>query len=201
MPRHHAISQVITELIESAEGHGGISIQECLTLLGAKSILLVLLLFSLTNAVPLGIPILSMITGIPIIILGAQLLISPDKIWLPRKIADYRLKPGKPLLALKRLLPRLHRIEKHVKPRLWVLSESPVQNLLGLIFIGLGLLLVLPIPFTNAPAGLALSMLAAGLITRDGLLVLGGIFLSLLAAAIVLVTVGLLGDGLQKIFS
>jgi len=69
--------------------------------------------------------------------------------------------------------PWLARLEKLVRPRLpQVLQHWAAAALTGLLLVLLGLLLSLPIPFTNYLFGALLLLFALALLERDGALML-----------------------------
>src|SRR3546814_654013 len=71
------------------------------------------------------------------------------------------------------LSPWLGRLERLVKPRLPLLLDHRVAGMLsGLLLVLLGLLLALPIPFTNYIFGSLLLLFALALLERDGALMI-----------------------------
>jgi len=176
----HKVSDALAQIIDASHKRGGITVQRCISSLGDQSILVTLLLLSLVNSFPLpGIPGLSTITGILIMFLGFQLMIGTKKIWLPQRVSCYRVRSGKLLSAMEAALPRLRKLECNLKRRLPQLCNPPVRNVLGMVFMILGFLLALPIPFANFPLGLSMTILAIGLMVRDGLVILIGLLLAL----------------------
>ncbi|HVI57541.1 MAG TPA: exopolysaccharide biosynthesis protein [Luteimonas sp.] len=111
------------------------------------------------------------ISGPLAILIGLQLLIGLRMPWLPRFIADR----GPHRQAMKRfeamLSPWLTRLEHLVRPRLSYLLDHRVAVMFsGLLLVLLGLLLALPIPFTNYIFGGLLLLFALALLERDGAL-------------------------------
>lgn len=183
-----SISNSIRNILSLVRREGGVTVDECIHELGRSSILLGLMLFTLLSSLPLfTIPGFTTITGIPIILLGAQLLLARKYIWLPRRIRKHRLHSEKLWRAMQRSLPALRKLERWLTPRLLPLSESPARNALGALFIVIGTLLALPIPFINFPAGFSMFILSVGLVSRDGVVISIGICcISLLLAALIL---------------
>ena len=163
-----------------------VTVDDCIEALGDNSIPLALLLFTLLSSLPLfSIPGFTTITGIPIILLGGQLLFARRHIWLPKRIRQRKLTSPKLWHWLEKVLPYLQKIEHHLKPRFLKLSASPMRQLLGLVFVVLGTLLALPIPLINFPAGFTMFVLALGLVERDGIIIIAGL------CAIALIGVGI----------
>ncbi len=109
------------------------------------------------------------ISGPLVVLIGAQLLIGLRKPWLPRFIATRG--PHRHLMVTFRdkLSPWLLRLERLVHPRADVLLDHRLASALsGLMLILLGILLALPIPFTNYLFGVLLLLFALALLERDG---------------------------------
>ena len=109
------------------------------------------------------------ISGPLVILIGAQLLVGLQKPWLPQFIA--KRGPHRHAMARFRdiLSPWLARLERVVHPRADVLLDHRLASALsGLMLILLGLLLALPIPFTNYVFGGLLLLFALALLERDG---------------------------------
>lgn len=143
----------------------------------------------LLAAIPTAfIPGIAGIISSPIIILvGLQLLIGRRRPWLPRLLAERGPQRSTLIRFQQRLSPWLNRLERLVRPRLLHLLDHRFASLLtGLLLVVLGILLALPIPFTNAVFGAVLLVYALALLERDG-------GLMLLAWALGLVTVGTVG--------
>ncbi|GAB3376952.1 exopolysaccharide biosynthesis protein [Lysobacter rhizosphaerae] len=109
------------------------------------------------------------ISGPLVMLVGVQLLFGRNEPWLPAFIG----RRGPHRLAMVRfrdkLDPWLARLERVVKPRAHLLLDHPVASAFtGLNLIVLGLLLSLPIPFTNVVFALLLLLFALGLLERDG---------------------------------
>ncbi|MBB3277549.1 MULTISPECIES: exopolysaccharide biosynthesis protein [Pseudoxanthomonas] len=113
------------------------------------------------------------IGGPLVILVGVQLLVGLSRLWLPGFIA--RRGPHRSALITFRSLlsPWLARLEKLIRPRLHaVLDHKLALSFTGLLLILLGLLLALPIPFTNYVFGVLLLLFALALLERDGALML-----------------------------
>src|SRR5690606_28664956 len=87
------ISAIVGRVVSHAkENSGQISIQECVDILEHRSILLAIFLFALVNSLPiLGIPGFSTVTGIPIMLLSAQIIAGRKTLWLPKRVLAYKL--------------------------------------------------------------------------------------------------------------
>lgn len=126
-------------------------------------------------AIPAAVfPGVAAVIGAPVVILlGLQLLCWRPRVSLPGFIA--RRGPHRRLLIRfeARFAGWLERIERWVRPRWPSLIEHPLAGMFtGLLLVLLGLLLALPIPFTNVLFAMLLLLVALALLERDGRLLL-----------------------------
>ena len=129
--------------------------------------------------------IAGVISGPLVILVGVQLLFGRNEPWLPDFIG--RRGPHRHAMATfrNRLRPWLARIERVVKPRTHVLLDHPLASAFtGLNLILLGLLLSLPIPFTNVLFAILLLLFALALLERDGRLLAVSWVTSVLAISV-----------------
>lgn len=134
--------------------------------------LLLLVLLPTFIPVPIGI---GAVTGPFIALVGLQMLLTFTHPWLPRFIGRRGMKRATVHRFGQRFQRLLSWLEKLCKPRLTALIEHPAaRSFTGLQLVLLGLLLSLPIPFTNYPFGAILLVYCIALIERDGLLMLIG---------------------------
>lgn len=123
-----------------------------------------------------AIPGLSMPFGIAISLIGACLVIGREP-WLPRFIMNRRLSSARSDQLLVGAIKVARRLEKFVRPRLSFLHAGPGMLRLigfGIVVAGVGLMLPLPIPFSNSIPAWAVVLLAVGMMEKDGLCVLLG---------------------------
>ena len=70
-------------------------------------------------------------------------------------------------------------------PSAVLLVLPPMEYLVGLVRLLLAVVLVLPIPLGNMLPALAISMLALGILERDGFWILAGLAVAAVSAAVV----------------
>ncbi|ASR43956.1 hypothetical protein BEN78_11820 [Xanthomonas citri pv. mangiferaeindicae] len=133
-----------------------------------------MMLFVATLPAFIPIPGVGGAVGGPLVIfVGLQLLVGLRKPWLPGFIAER----GPHRSAVKRfetvLEPWFRRLERVSRPRLpGVLDHRAATMFTGLLLVLLGILLALPIPFTNYVFAVLLLAYALALLERDGALLL-----------------------------
>ena len=139
--------------------------------LGDRATATLLLLCGLTGLVP-GVAV---IFSFPLCVLGLGLMVGQQEPWLPGFVRA-RVIPGPRLAeAIDRLMPRLHWLERQVRPRACWAVRGPARRVAGIAAVTCGVLILLPIPFGNTAPSIAVIILAAGLLVRDGVAVLAGL--------------------------
>jgi hypothetical protein len=175
-------SEVLRELAYS-EGERA-TFAEILTGLRHRAFGFTLLVFALPCCVPMppGIPT---VCGVALVIIALNLIAVRRRLWLPRALSDKSIARADLRRLVDRLLPHLQRLERFCRPRLAIITEPIGKVFIGLVVLVLGLLLILPIPFLgNMPPGIAAVVIAIGVTERDGLVVLIGLFASVIAIGV-----------------
>lgn len=124
------------------------------------------------------------LSGPLVMLVGIQLLVRLRQPWLPGFVARRGPTRGTMARMRDRLAPWLHRLERVVRPRLVVMLDHWLADVVtGLLVLVLGLLLSLPIPFTNYVLAGLLLLFALALLERDGVLMLAAWVAGLAAIA------------------
>lgn len=134
--------------------------------------------------------------GGPLVILvGVQLLLGMRKLWLPGFLARRGPHRSAMMRFRQRMVPWLRRLEKLVRPRMTAFLDNRIAlSFTGLLLVLLGVLLALPIPFTNYVFGFLLLLFAFALLERDGALLL----VAWIAGGIAVVVFGFLSGNLVE---
>lgn len=170
--RHRSTSEILHEIIGF---HGEtISIRDLSAQLGDRGFGLMLLVFSLPNTIPLPIPGISTITGLPLIFFASQLCLGKTRIWVPDWLASRQIPMSSLRPLIRKSLPWLIRLEKVLKPRLDRITTRRFERLAGGLMLLLALLIALPIPLGNLPLGIAMAVLALAITERDGVMMITG---------------------------
>jgi hypothetical protein len=123
-----------------------------------------------------AIPGLSIPFGIAISCIGVRMMIGHEP-WLPRFIMHRRLSTARSQQLLAGAIKLARMVESFVRPRFGFLHTGPIMPRitgLAILIAGLGLMLPLPIPFSNSIPAWAVVLLAIGMMEKDGLCVLLG---------------------------
>ncbi|HET7301366.1 MAG TPA: exopolysaccharide biosynthesis protein [Oleiagrimonas sp.] len=167
---HRTTTRVLRDAIEAQSGDD-ITLDTLLVPLRARAFGVMLLVFAIPNFIPVPIGI-GGVMGVLTVLLGLQMLFGLEHplvpAWLRRK-SMHRTR-------VERFLERTSRItgwlERWCRPRLEPVTRLPWSLLSGLALVILGVLLALPIPFTNYLFGVVLLAFSFALLERDGALLL-----------------------------
>lgn len=135
-------------------------------------------LFLLVLALPCCIPFLygiPQIVSLPLMFVSVQMLLGRRVPWLPARLAARTVSSGDLHSLARRAGPWLRRIEAVSRPRLSVLTRSPMDRLVGAALVLFSASILVPLPGTNTVPGIAVVGVAMGLLQRDGILVLLGV--------------------------
>lgn len=160
-----------------------ISIGDLLAALGDRALAALLFVFAVPNVLPVP-PGTSTILGAPLVFLAAQLAFGLRP-WLPGVIADRTMARTDFAALVQRISPWLVRAERLLRPRAVVLVLPPMEYLVGLVCLLLAVVLVLPIPLGNMLPALSISLLALGILERDGVWIVAGLAAAAASAAVV----------------
>jgi hypothetical protein len=197
--RKDQTSDILATLITAADGEGDISLQEVLKMLGARAFGLAILIFSLPNSLPIPSPPgFSAVTGFPIVIFGFQMLLGRKSLWLPARIRRYRFSRAKLTSFLTKALPYIRKVERLLHPRLTFMGSKGAEHVLGLVILLLSVLLAMPIPLGNFLPGLAISVIALGMLERDGLVMIAGAIGGMVGMVVILGFYGALAEFLYN---
>ena len=177
----HRLTSDLDDLLASAQGKG-LTIREIERQLHGRGFGVLIMLMAMPFVVPL-LPGLSTPFGIAIGLMGIRIA-TLRKPWLPGFLLDHRIEEK----TLERIVAAIRafakRMERLVKPRMLFVLEWPgMPSLIGVAIAsgGLVLALPLPVPFSNTLPALSVLLVSAGMIERDGGVILVGHVFGVLA--------------------
>lgn len=168
-----AETQSLSQLFQDLPAGRPLTLGEILAAFGSRAHGCALLLLAIPEALPLPIPSMSGILGVPLVAVSAHLALFGETSALPQIVRGRQLPPRLVDVLRFRIAPIFQRAERLSRPR-WPEIADWVR-FLGLICLYLSLLLLLPLPFFNAPPALCLVLLAWGMVQRDGVFIVGGL--------------------------
>jgi len=154
-----------------------VTVGQILDEVGDRSLAPILLVPAMITASPIsGIPGVPTITGIVVGLIVVQMLMGRDTLWVPQFLSRRSVAKSKMDKAVKFLRKPVGWLDKMMKPRMSWLASRP-WNYVALV-ICLIIALTTPVmeflPFAISIAAVAIGFFAAGILMRDGLMILIG---------------------------
>lgn len=176
MSDERPLSDVLDKLAEAGDGER-VTVGEINEEFADRSLAPVLLVPALITASPLsGIPGLPTLAGLIIGLIVVQMLMGRDTLWLPDFIARRGVSKQRLGKAVDFLRKPVGWVERLLKPRLTWLAGRPwnYAALLTCLAIALSTPALEFLPFVTSVAAVAIGLFAAGLLIRDGAVMLVG---------------------------
>ncbi len=165
-------SQVIEDI--GAKADPKLYLGELVNAFGERGFGALMLFFGILNIAIGIIPGTTTILGAPLLLMGFQLVIRRDQVWLPKWALRRWIEREAYRSGVAKVLPRVRWVERLSKPRLSIMTGEVSEVLIGIATIVLSVILVLPIWGGNLVPALIMSLFGFGLMQRDGLAVLIG---------------------------
>lgn len=172
-PRPRRKLAAILEELAADTTRARVSIADLVKAMHGRAFGALLLIFAFPNALP-AIPGTSSILGMPLLFLSAQMMLGIP-VWLPKVVSLRSMSRDDFANLVERVNPWLEWADRFTAPRLSFLGEPAAQRLIGAFCLILSIVLVLPVPLGNMLPGIALCLIALGVLERDGLWITGGV--------------------------
>jgi hypothetical protein len=179
------LSDDLRSLVTHAAGKP-ITFEQVISVLQDRAHAIVLIIFCIPFLIPVPTMGMSAPMGLLVMLVGVFIACGLRP-WLPKRALRREI----PFATLEHVvaasLKVLTRVEKILKPRLTFLAWPGFRNFVGIALVVAGFIMALPIPlpFANAIPALAIVLLAAGDLERDGLFIAAG-YLVTIAASVAL---------------
>ena len=161
-----------------------VSFGDVVNMVGRQSFAAVLLLIGLMIVSPLsGIPGLPAVMAVIVLLIAGQALLGRRSLWLPAVLTRRSVQTTKLIKALDMVDGPTRWIDRRRSGRLSFLSLWPLSSVGYLVIIAVALTWppMSLIPFSATLTAVGMSLVAAGLMVRDGVFILAGyVYLTLL---------------------
>lgn len=147
---------------------------ELVNAFGERGFGALMLFFGLLNIAIGIIPGTTTILGAPLLLMGLQLAIRQDQLWLPKWALRRWIEREAYRTGVRNVLARFKQVERLSKPRLSIMTNEVSEVLIGIATVILSFILILPIWGGNLVPALIISTFGFGLMQRDGIVVLIG---------------------------
>ncbi|WP_341753659.1 exopolysaccharide biosynthesis protein [Candidatus Tisiphia endosymbiont of Dioctria rufipes] len=177
-------------------------ISELLVDFHENGLLLMILFFAIPVAIPLPYPPgFATIVGIPLMILSIQMLLGFRQVSLPSKINNYQISNGILINISDKIVPKIKFVEKYIRPRFSFAASIYCEQFIGLISLICSIAISIPLPLTNAIPALGITIMALGLLNRDGLTIVLGFITSIVGLIIAFIAIAASWISIKYLFN
>ncbi|MDR5682611.1 MAG: exopolysaccharide biosynthesis protein [Armatimonadota bacterium] len=183
-PGEKPLSELLDEALAS-DGPHPVRVGDVADRLDERGFGFLLILLALPTLIPILPPGASGVVGILYVLVGAQMMWAPERPWLPRRVADYRLSVRVVEGLRRQGVGLLRRMERLSRPRWTPFSDAVLLRVAAVVVLAMGFVLWLPLPFLNTLPGISMIVVGIGLMNRDGIFLLLGIGLAAVVASLI----------------
>jgi hypothetical protein len=179
---------MLTALIE-AHREPRITVRQLRDALGDRAYGVLFFVFAFPNLAPMP-PGVSSLFAIPVLLLSAQFVYGAAHPYFPNWLGERSFARADFESAIKHIRPSLRWVERLLAPRfLWITSHAG-ERVLGAVFFVLALVMCIPIPLGHWFPALSICIMSLALFERDGIVLLGGLFIGVASLVLVATVLG-----------
>lgn len=173
------LSELLGDLRPLLTG-GDVTVSAILEAFHERGFGMVLLIFSIPLSLPIPKPPgLSSFVAIPLLILTFQQALGRHTLWLPDFVLKKPVSGPKLRKILDKIIPFAEKTENFLLPRLEFMTQGLFSLLVGLLGFIMTLCIMVPLPGTNTVPAFGITLMAAGVIMRDGLCIIAGMVIGM----------------------
>lgn len=173
------LSELLGDLRPLLAG-GDVTVSAILEAFHERGFGMVLLIFSIPLSLPIPKPPgLSSFVAIPLLILTFQQALGRHTLWLPDFVLKKSVSGPKLRKILDKIIPFAEKTEVFLLPRLEFMTQGLFSLLVGILGFIMTLCIMVPLPGTNTVPALGITLMAAGVIMRDGLCIIAGMMIGM----------------------
>jgi len=173
-----AVPRLVKRLRDLAKGRETVSLGDITHEIGAQGHAPLLMIVAILMILPIGmIPGVGGALGALVSIIGLQMLLGRDGVWLPRFLARRNIAAHRVATTAERILPAAEWVRRHLHPRWEAVSSGRVSlSVIAVILMltGASLMVLGVIPIAAPLIGLPVAVYAFGILGRDGIVVTAG---------------------------
>jgi hypothetical protein len=176
-PAVPSLTEIIDQVLLVAKADR-VTLRDVIEAVGDASFAPILLLPALAVATPLsGIPLFSSLMGTVIFLVSIQMVLSRQNLWLPRWVLRRNVEGQAVTRAFNYVKPAAAWLDERTDKRLRLIVRRPFIILPQLLCATSGAIMPLLefVPFSSSAMGIGVALLALGMLSRDGLIVLVGL--------------------------
>jgi hypothetical protein len=181
------LSEALEATRAAVSGHK-VTLRELLGLVGEQGLLVFCAILALPFLLPVTLPFMSTALGAPMLLIAIAVALNRVP-WLPDRLLDHALPSETVQHVLERAAHAAGRFEHLVRPRLLGLTATAVANSVNGVVLAIAVLVLMAplplVPFANTAPAVGIILLCIGMAERDGVIILFGHLVSLLAVVFV----------------
>lgn len=181
------LTSVLDQMLDGSEGDE-VSLESLMHVFKSRVYGPLMLIPALLATAPTGaIPGVSILTGVILASLSLQLLFFQKHPWLPARLLQFKFPRKKLVSTVEYLRPFTKKTDQYIKPRLDFLVQPPLLQVAAVLCF-IHALLMFPLallPFAVMLPGLSIVIISLGITSRDGLLMMIGMFFSIVVFCII----------------
>ena len=188
--KDNKLASDILKEVANADDADRVTLFEIKAALHERGFGILMIIFSLPLSVPIPVPPgYTTILSIPLILFSLQLLFGFDTPWMPKWLERRSFQRSTLALVVEKTSPALKKIERFMKPRMHFIFYGPGEKILACIMLLSAISIAIPLPLTNFIPAIGTTFISLGLMSKDGLLSLLGVLVSLCGLLLTLVII------------
>ena len=169
-----SLSEVLIAFKDDLDGEH-VRLVDILEAFHERGIGFVLFVFAAPMALPLPVPPgINIMMALPLLFLTLQQAVGRHTIWMPEKLLQKKLKTQTLNTMFSSLVPWIKKLEKIIRPRFSFITQGAFSHLIGLSGLIMALSVCIPVRFSKTVRSFGISIMALGVVMRDGLAVIFG---------------------------
>ncbi len=183
MDQHKIITTQVIEDVVNSSSSDRIPVRDLVHAMDSVGFGLVMMIFSFGIIIPTPPPFPSIIS-IPLVVFALQMTIGHQAPKLPKKFSQLTVKRSVLAMLVNKSSPYIRKVERILRPRLLFMTSPFADRIVGFFVLLFSSFVLLPIPLSNFIPGLGVLVISFGLLGKDGLVILLGIFIGISGIAI-----------------
>jgi hypothetical protein len=195
-------SDVLSDLLREHSGET-ISMHDITEGLRDRGFAALLLLFAFPMALPLPYPPgFSSLVSLPLLFLSMQMTFGRQSLYLPKFVGRKTMRTESLRAVIGKVLPYLQKLELYFKPNREHFFSSRMEQLIGFFSLILACCILLPLSvLSNTIPAAGISIMALGMLERDGRAVIAGFVVGLIGFIVTILAVAVIFFGAKAIIS
>jgi hypothetical protein len=129
------------------------------------------------------------------------MLLGFRQVSLPSKINNYQISNDILINISDKIVPKIKLVEKYIRPRFSFAASIYCEQFIGLISLICSIAISIPLPLTNAVPALGITIMALGLLNRDGLTIVLGFITSIVGLIIAFIAISASWISIKYLFN